>query len=211
MTGPDKYEKLVDQLLAMPQYGERWGRYWLDVVRYAEDNPGKRHESAVSVRLAVSRLGDRSDQPGCALRSVRQAAARRRPDAGHVADDLRALGFIALAPQDHKDGRLSKEVIETLHRRLGRARRHGHARPAGPDRRLRPLPRSQVRSDPADDYAPGGRLRFDGARDRGRSSRSTRRPKPGSCGSTSGCSTCTTWPTCSKATRDRSRSRPRGR
>src|ERR1017187_9086270 len=30
------YEKLVDHLLASPRYGERWGRHWLDVVRYAE-------------------------------------------------------------------------------------------------------------------------------------------------------------------------------
>jgi len=33
----DAYEKLVDGLLASPHYGERWGRYWLDVARYAED------------------------------------------------------------------------------------------------------------------------------------------------------------------------------
>lgn len=33
---PAAYEKLVDQLLASPRYGERWGRYWLDVVRFAE-------------------------------------------------------------------------------------------------------------------------------------------------------------------------------
>ena len=31
-----KYEAKVDELLASPHYGERWGRYWLDVVRYAE-------------------------------------------------------------------------------------------------------------------------------------------------------------------------------
>ncbi len=30
------YEKLVDKLLASPQFGERWGRHWLDVARYAE-------------------------------------------------------------------------------------------------------------------------------------------------------------------------------
>ena len=35
-TTPDAYEKLVDRLLASPQYGERWGRHWLDVVRYAD-------------------------------------------------------------------------------------------------------------------------------------------------------------------------------
>jgi hypothetical protein len=35
---PDAYEKLVDQLLHSPHYGEKWGRHWLDLVRYAETN-----------------------------------------------------------------------------------------------------------------------------------------------------------------------------
>jgi hypothetical protein len=35
-TSPDAYAKVVDRLLASPQYGERWGRYWLDVARYAD-------------------------------------------------------------------------------------------------------------------------------------------------------------------------------
>ena len=35
---PDAYEKRVDKLLASPQYGERWARYWLDLVRYADSN-----------------------------------------------------------------------------------------------------------------------------------------------------------------------------
>ncbi len=33
---PDAYERLVDQLLDSPHFGERWGRHWLDVVRFAE-------------------------------------------------------------------------------------------------------------------------------------------------------------------------------
>jgi hypothetical protein len=33
---PDAYDRLIDRLLASPQYGERWGRHWLDVVRYAD-------------------------------------------------------------------------------------------------------------------------------------------------------------------------------
>ena len=33
---PDAYERLVDRLLASPQYGERWGRHWLDVAGYAD-------------------------------------------------------------------------------------------------------------------------------------------------------------------------------
>ena len=35
-SSPDAYEKLLDDLLASPRYGERWARHWLDVVRYAD-------------------------------------------------------------------------------------------------------------------------------------------------------------------------------
>jgi hypothetical protein len=35
-SDPQAYEKLVDRLLASPQFGERWGRHWLDIARYAE-------------------------------------------------------------------------------------------------------------------------------------------------------------------------------
>jgi hypothetical protein len=35
---PQAFEKVVDGLLARPEYGERWGRHWLDVARYADTN-----------------------------------------------------------------------------------------------------------------------------------------------------------------------------
>jgi mono/diheme cytochrome c family protein len=35
---PDAYERLVDELLASPAYGEHWGRHWLDVVGYADSD-----------------------------------------------------------------------------------------------------------------------------------------------------------------------------
>ena len=35
-TSPNAYTRLMDRLLASPRYGERWGRYWLDVARYAD-------------------------------------------------------------------------------------------------------------------------------------------------------------------------------
>jgi mono/diheme cytochrome c family protein len=35
-TAADAYEKVVDQLLTSPQYGERWGRHWMDVWRYSD-------------------------------------------------------------------------------------------------------------------------------------------------------------------------------
>ena len=37
------WEKLIDRLLASPHYGERWGRHWLDVARYADSN-GYEHD-----------------------------------------------------------------------------------------------------------------------------------------------------------------------
>ncbi len=35
-TAPDAFAKVVERLLASPHYGEKWGRHWLDVVRYAD-------------------------------------------------------------------------------------------------------------------------------------------------------------------------------
>ena len=37
-TKPGAYERLIDRLLASPQYGERWGRYWLDAAGYVDTN-----------------------------------------------------------------------------------------------------------------------------------------------------------------------------
>jgi hypothetical protein len=37
-NSPRAWEKLIDKLLASPHYGERWGRHWLDVARYADSN-----------------------------------------------------------------------------------------------------------------------------------------------------------------------------
>ncbi len=37
-AGPDALERLVDRLLGSPRFGERWGRHWLDLARYADSN-----------------------------------------------------------------------------------------------------------------------------------------------------------------------------
>ncbi|MEE3371993.1 MAG: DUF1549 domain-containing protein [Planctomycetota bacterium] len=55
---PDSWSRVVDQMLASPHYGERWGRHWLDVVRFAEsygfehdlDNPNAFHYRDFVVR-----------------------------------------------------------------------------------------------------------------------------------------------------------------
>jgi len=41
-ASPVAYEALIDRLLASPRYGEKWGRHWLDLVRYAETNSYER-------------------------------------------------------------------------------------------------------------------------------------------------------------------------
>ncbi|HXJ37909.1 MAG TPA: DUF1549 domain-containing protein, partial [Bryobacteraceae bacterium] len=42
---PNAYEKVVDRLLASPNYGERWARHWLDLARYAESEGFKADET----------------------------------------------------------------------------------------------------------------------------------------------------------------------
>ena len=41
---PKAYERLIDQLLESPHYGERWARYWLDLARFAESNGFEKDE-----------------------------------------------------------------------------------------------------------------------------------------------------------------------
>jgi hypothetical protein len=41
---PNAYRRLVDRLLASPQYGERWGRHWLDLARFGESS-GYEHDN----------------------------------------------------------------------------------------------------------------------------------------------------------------------
>ncbi|MBM3737703.1 MAG: DUF1553 domain-containing protein [Acidobacteria bacterium] len=42
-NSPDAWEKLIERLLASSHYGERWGRHWMDVARYADSN-GYEHD-----------------------------------------------------------------------------------------------------------------------------------------------------------------------
>ncbi|HZN36705.1 MAG TPA: DUF1549 domain-containing protein, partial [Pirellulaceae bacterium] len=92
---PDAYERLTDRLLASPRYGERWGRHWLDVVRYA-DTKGyafaqeRRFPYAYTYRDYVIRALNR-DLPYDQF-LIEQLAADRLPS-----DDmttLAALGFL---------------------------------------------------------------------------------------------------------------------
>ncbi|MCC7085851.1 MAG: PSD1 domain-containing protein [Pirellulales bacterium] len=94
---PDAYERLVDRLLESPHYGERWGRYWLDVARYA-DNKGYAFDEERDYPYAylyrdwvVQALND--DMPYDQF-LLKQLAADRLPRDDDAS--LAALGFLTL-------------------------------------------------------------------------------------------------------------------
>jgi len=113
---PAAYEKVLEKLLASPQYGERFGRYWLDVARYGEDNPTTEatnppYPFAWRYRDWVIRAIN-EDVPYDRFVKL-QLAADLMSDVPRR--DLAALAFLGAGPVYHKDGRLSRDVIETLY------------------------------------------------------------------------------------------------
>jgi hypothetical protein len=113
---PAAYERIVEELLASPQYGERWGRYWLDVARYGEDNPTG--EATNPPYPFAWRYRDwviaaiNQDVPYDRFVKLQLAADLM---SGVPRRDFAALSFLGAGPVYHKDGRLSKDVIETLY------------------------------------------------------------------------------------------------
>ena len=96
---PDAFAKLVDDLLARTSYGERWGRHWLDLARYAESNGYERDAAKPSVwryrDYVISAFN--TDKPYD--RFIReQIAGDELPDAN--AETLIATGFHRLGPWD---------------------------------------------------------------------------------------------------------------
>jgi hypothetical protein len=96
---PDAYERLVDRLLGSPGHGERWGRHWLDVVRYADSNgyerdadkPGAwKYRDWVLQALNADKPFDRM--------ILEQLAGDELPDADTAS--ILATGFLRLGPWD---------------------------------------------------------------------------------------------------------------
>jgi mono/diheme cytochrome c family protein len=99
---PRAFEKVVDRLLASPRYGERWGRYWLDVARYSDDRLNSEHDdpypNAFRYRNWVIQAVN-EDMPYDEFVES-QIAGDQMPDpAKHAA----GLGFYALSPEMQDD------------------------------------------------------------------------------------------------------------
>jgi hypothetical protein len=96
---PDAYERLVDRLLASPQYGERWGRHWLDIVHYGDTHgydKDRPRPNAWPYRDYVIRACN-DDRPYA--RFVQEQVAGDVLFPG-TRDGIEALGFLAAGPWD---------------------------------------------------------------------------------------------------------------
>lgn len=131
---PDAFAKIVDRLLASPHYGERWGRYWLDLARYADTkgyvfNEERRYPYSYTYRDWVIRSFN-EDLPYDQF-IMRQIAADRLPqDDGK--GSLAALGFLTLGRRflnnkhDIIDDRIDVVARTTMALTVSCARCHDH-------------------------------------------------------------------------------------
>ena len=111
---------MVDRLLASPHYGERWGRHWLDLARYA-DSDGYTID-APAADLEVSRLGDRRAQ-SATCRSISSSSSRSPATCCRMptTDQLIATGFHRNTPSQLR----RRHRLRAVSRRSGRRpRRH---------------------------------------------------------------------------------------
>jgi hypothetical protein len=143
---PGAWERVVDRLLESPRYGERWGRYWLDVARYADtkgDAPQRddpRYPFAWTYRDYVIGAFN-SDKPYnqfieeqlAADRLVSEEQKQHRDDPGSVdLTRLAALGFLTLGNRfdDRVDDIINDRIDVTTKAFLGLtvscARCHDH-------------------------------------------------------------------------------------
>jgi hypothetical protein len=106
-TRPDAYERVVDRLLSSPHYGERWGRHWLDVARYA-DSDGYTIDAPRTMwkyrDWVINALNH--DMPFDQF-TIEQLAGDMLPDAAHpqpTTDQLIATGFHRNTPSNFEGG-----------------------------------------------------------------------------------------------------------
>lgn len=96
---PDAYERLVDRLLASPQYGERWARHWMDIVHYADthghDQDRPRPNAWPYRDYLIGSLN--ADKPYA--RFVEEQLAGDALDPENV-EAIVAVGFLATGPWD---------------------------------------------------------------------------------------------------------------
>jgi len=121
---PDAFEKVIDRLLASPAYGETWGRMWLDVSRFGEDDyrsldpEGRGFNPYPNAHLyrdwVVRAFND--DMPYDQFLTA-QLAADLLPETDRVRQ-LPALGFLGLGPWYYDNGAVEITHADERHDRI---------------------------------------------------------------------------------------------
>ncbi len=99
-------EALVDKLLASPQFGERWGRHWLDVARYAESSGKTSNQAYPHAWRYRDWVIDAFNQDKPYDQFVREQLAGdllTAKDDKEKAEHLVATGFLAIGPKNHDE------------------------------------------------------------------------------------------------------------
>ena len=99
VNGQESYEQVVDRLLASPRYGERWGRHWLDVARYADTTGYNNRRLQLYPYAHIYRdwvINSFNEDKPYNKFLIEQIAADRQQD---EASNLAALGFLTLGPR----------------------------------------------------------------------------------------------------------------
>ncbi|MBL8240857.1 MAG: PSD1 domain-containing protein [Bryobacterales bacterium] len=123
-TSPDAFAKVVDRLMGTPQYGERWGRVWLDVARYGEDdyrslNPFPRgyrpYPNAFAYRdWVINAMND--DLPYDQFVKAQLAGDLMDPKVRHKT--IPATGFLGLGPWYYDNGAFEITRADERHDRV---------------------------------------------------------------------------------------------
>ena len=124
---PDALARVVDRLLASPRYGERWGRHWLDVARYADSNgfdENVAHGNAWRYRDYVVAALNR-DKPFDQF-VVEQLAGDLMPFNGEMQQHERliASGFLSIGPKvlaETDQAKMRMDIIDEQLDTTGRA------------------------------------------------------------------------------------------
>ncbi len=127
-NSPRAFADLVDRLLASPQYGERWGRHWLDIARYADSNgldENKAYPSAWRYRDYVIRAFN-EDKPydQFLIEQLAGDLLPRRDNPDREVERYLATGFLAIGPKmlacDDPD-KMRRDIVDDQIDTIGRA------------------------------------------------------------------------------------------
>ena len=156
---PDAFARVVDRLLASPHYGERWGRHWLDIARYADSNGLDENIAFPNAFRYRDYVVDSLNRDKPFNRFVREQIAGDLMPAETDAqrfEQITATGFLMLGPKVLAEQDVDKMLIDIVDEQVNTLGRAFLALPVGcarcHDHKFDPIPT-------ADYYAMAGILR----------------------------------------------------